>query len=118
MRLFDAKSSHWAVRHYYVFIIIAGIIVFLSAGPVSSLYQLSDEEYAKMAEYTLSTGLPYKGKDFLEWRYGPLGVLFFMWSAALALVLAGTVIGGLRLGLDPLGTVFNFFKLKHTAAGT
>lgn len=72
-------------------------MMYFLAGPVSSLYRLSAEEYEKMAEYTLSTGLPYKGKDFLEWRYGFLGVYLNMLYAGLALVLASTIVVGLKL---------------------
>jgi hypothetical protein len=52
--------------------------MFILAYPVSSLTRLSPEEYKTMAEYTFSTGLDYKGKDFLEWRYGWLDVIYDM----------------------------------------
>jgi hypothetical protein len=114
----------WLLRHSFVFI-CAGLVVFFSSWPVSSLFQLSAEEYANMADYTLSTGLPYKGKDFLEWRYGWLGVMFMMWFTALALFLTGPIFAWLRLRLEPeimrrtlIGAILNRFKLKHTTAQT
>ena len=97
-------------------------MIYFSAGPVSGLFQLGDEEYAKMAEYTLSTGLPYKGKDFLEWRYGWLGVYFVTSVAGLAIVLAGTILGVRRLwfdsGVEQRKQLAAIFKLKHTRAET
>ena len=115
------KSLHWVARHSYIFI-VAGLVVFFSSFPVSSIFQLSDEEYEKMADYTLSTGLPYKGKDFLEWRYGGLEVMFTMWFAALGLSCVGAMLAWLRLRLEPefvqstlVGAIVNFLRLKHTA---
>jgi hypothetical protein len=113
-------SRRWVLRHSYVFI-VAGLAVFFSSWPVSSLFQLNEEEYTKMAEYTLSTGLPYKGKDFLEWRYGWLDVMFMMWFTSLALFCVGAMLAWLRLRLEPdliqssiIGRIFKFLRLKHT----
>ena len=97
-------------------------MIYFSAGPVSSLRQLSDEEYTKMAEYTLSTGLPYKGKDFLEWRYGWLGVYFWLSVTGLAVVLTGAIFGVRRFWLDSeveqRKRLAGIFKLEHTRAET
>jgi hypothetical protein len=97
-------------------------MIYFSASPVSSLFQLNDEEYSKMAEYTLSTGLPYKGKDFLEWRYGWLGVYFWVSVTGFAIVLAGTILGVRRLwidsGVEQRKQLADIFKLKHARAET
>ena len=117
-----SRTLHWVARHSYIFI-VAGLVVFFSSFAVGSMFQLSDEEYEKMADYTLSTGLPYKGKDFLEWRYGGLEAMFTMWFAALGLFCTGAALAILRLRLEPelvqrtlIGAVLNFLRLKHTAA--
>jgi hypothetical protein len=73
----DLRSS-WPVRHYYTVLGIAGIAMFVLAYPVSNLFRLSPEEYRIMAEYAFEHDMKYKGKDFLEWRYGWFNVVWYM----------------------------------------
>lgn len=72
----ELARSHSVVRHYYVFIIITGVMVYFLAGPVSSA--LRPPYYSGYHEDPLA--------DMVEWS---------MWFAGLALVLAGAKIGGI-----------------------
>lgn len=90
-------GPHWAIRNYDVIIAIAGAALFFSAGPVTSSLQGTEEEIAIASEY-YEKGLDYKGRDFLDWRDGPMWVWATMWYAGVALVFSAVIIAGLKKG--------------------
>ena len=83
--------SHWAIRHSYVFIALTGVAMIFLASPVARMYQLSPEEYALASDFD-EKGLNYKGKNFLEWRYGPLSVFLGMLYVGCAFLAAAIVL--------------------------
>jgi hypothetical protein len=46
MRLFDAKSSHWAIRHIYVIMALAGLAMLAATGYLSERNQVLLSECA------------------------------------------------------------------------
>jgi hypothetical protein len=70
-------ASNWFVSHYYNLLGLTGIAMFVLAYPVSNLFRLSPEEQELAAEY-FEMGLPYKGKDIVNWRHDWLDVMLNM----------------------------------------
>lgn len=73
MRLLDARSSHWAIRHIYVVMVLVGVTMVALAGPVSSLYAPTEEQLTKAFENELN-GID-DGTDFVYLHNGGDGAV-------------------------------------------
>ncbi len=105
MRLLDPRSSNWAIRHIYVIMAVAGVVI-LIGGYFIALYLI--ERNHEIFE-TMSPDDPH----WLYYRDGGDGLLAFFFSL---------VIGGGLIILSPIvavgymlirrGVTFESFKLK------
>jgi hypothetical protein len=73
-------------------LVISGFAVYFLAGPVAPTIRLNAEEYAHASQLDVE-GQQYKGRDFLDWRYGWLNIMFSLWYLTIALVVAGSGLG-------------------------
>jgi hypothetical protein len=103
MRLLDAKSPHWAIRHIYVFMAIAGLLL------VASMYPIVG--YLSVRNQAILENMPF---DSPNWVYyhdgGDAALAFFMllgFGIGLLIISPMVAIGymSIRQGMSP-------FKVK------
>lgn len=105
MRILDAKSSHWTIRHIYVIMALAGVAV-LIGGHFISVYMMQ-------ISYEIFETLPEDDPNWLFYRDGGYGLALFFLSMLVGggLVFLSSIVAiGYRL--IRLGVKFESLKVK------